>query len=137
MIPIVHAQPGTPEANYTQAQMVDRSTVERTIGQWKARFRCMGKDRVLEYTPVKAGKIANACAALHNICVRAGLPLVDEDDEDEEDNGAENGDRELGAQLPARHVRIAGEAVRRRLVARIPLLPPRAPFNPVRRHRRM
>lgn len=34
---------------------------------------------MLHYTPITSGKIINACAALHNICLDADVPLsIDE-----------------------------------------------------------
>ncbi|KAG8237368.1 hypothetical protein J437_LFUL017437 [Ladona fulva] len=38
-----------------------------------ARFCCLLRHRVLEYTPPKAGCIVNACAVLHNMCLRSGV----------------------------------------------------------------
>lgn len=54
--------------------MSARCAVERCIGLLKARFRCLLRHRVLEYAPEKAGRIVNACAILHNMCVKARVP---------------------------------------------------------------
>ncbi|XP_018403085.1 PREDICTED: putative nuclease HARBI1 [Cyphomyrmex costatus] len=37
--------------------------------------------RTLEYAPEKAGQIINACAVLHNMCIRANIPLPPEPEE--------------------------------------------------------
>lgn len=55
--------------------------MERCIGILKKRFRCLLRYRTLEYTPEKAGQIINACAVLHNMCIRANLPPPPESDE--------------------------------------------------------
>ncbi|KAJ8911804.1 hypothetical protein NQ315_014228 [Exocentrus adspersus] len=41
----------------------------------KKRFRCILKERVLKYSPYKAGQIINACCVLHNMCIRGNVPL--------------------------------------------------------------
>lgn len=46
----------------------------------KNRFRCLLKDRVLHYDPLKAGRIINGACVLHNMCVRANLDLDIEED---------------------------------------------------------
>jgi len=106
--------------------------VERTIGHLRNRFRCVSKHRVLEYAPEKAGQIVNCVAVLHNQCVRAGIPLPDEDDSSDSDE--ENEDQQNN---PANRDLLRNEArrVRDRIVARIPPVQVQ-PFNPRRRHRR-
>jgi len=47
----------------------------------KKRFRCLLRYRTLEYIPEKAGQIINACAVLHNMCIRANLPPPPEPEE--------------------------------------------------------
>lgn len=54
MTPIVNARPGTPEFNYTEAQMRSTNCIERCIGVLKARFRCL---------------------ILHNICIDGNLEM--------------------------------------------------------------
>ncbi|KAJ8909522.1 hypothetical protein NQ315_011200 [Exocentrus adspersus] len=44
-----------------------RNTVERAIGTFKSRFRCLLKHRTMHYNPTRAATIINACAILHNI----------------------------------------------------------------------
>lgn len=43
----------------------------------KGRFRILGKDRILRYSPQKSGVIINSCAVLHNIMVDAGITVDD------------------------------------------------------------
>lgn len=45
----------------------------------KLRFRCLLKHRILHYSPERASKIINAVAVLHNMCIDANLPNVDEE----------------------------------------------------------
>ena len=52
----------------------------------KTRFRCILKDRVLKYHPLKVGQIVNAVCVLHNMCMRANIPLDDVYDEENDDN---------------------------------------------------
>lgn len=66
---------GSPGYRYTQAQCSTRNCVERCIGVLKGRWRCLRKDRVLHYCPLKAGYIINACAVLHNIALHRNEPL--------------------------------------------------------------
>lgn len=75
MTPFADPAPNTPEALYNNAHKITRSTVERCIGVLKTRFRCIMGERKLRYSPEKAGTIMYACAILHNMCIRAGLPI--------------------------------------------------------------
>lgn len=67
MTPVLNAPLGSPEEHYTKKHCSARNVVERCIGVLKARWRCLLAHRVLHYAPVKAGRIVNACAVLHNI----------------------------------------------------------------------
>lgn len=67
MTPILNADPGSPEAYYTEKHIKAQNIIERTIGVLKTRFRCLLVHRVLHYQPQVAGCIANACVILHNI----------------------------------------------------------------------
>lgn len=59
------------------------------VGVLKGRFRCILKERVLHYHPLKAGQIINTVCVLHNMCVRANIPLED-DPMPEDDHMPEN-----------------------------------------------
>lgn len=75
MTPILHTEPGSAEEYYTENLCRVRSTVERTIGVLKARWRCLLAHRTMHYDPIKAGRIVNACVVLHNICNAARVPV--------------------------------------------------------------
>lgn len=74
---------------YNVSHKKTRHQVERCIGAWKSRFRCLCKQRVLMYSPATSGSIITACAVLHNIMVDAKYPLPPEaeiaDEMDDED----------------------------------------------------
>jgi len=81
LTPFPEVQPGTQEEYFNRRRSTTRSTVERCIGVMKKRYRCLLRYRTLEYTPEKAGQIINACAVLHNMCIRANLPPSPEPEE--------------------------------------------------------
>ena len=89
MTPIVNALPGSPEFLYTQHHIRTRVSVERCNGLLKARFRCLSSDKLLRYAPDIVGNIVNACAALHNICIRGNLQADFEVPIDQEDDNHE------------------------------------------------
>ncbi|KAJ8915388.1 hypothetical protein NQ315_008275 [Exocentrus adspersus] len=66
MTPLPDALPNTPEAVYNERHIRTRNVAERGFGVWKARFRCLRKDRVLHYSHAAAARIIYACAVLHN-----------------------------------------------------------------------
>ncbi|XP_065306653.1 putative nuclease HARBI1 [Dermacentor albipictus] len=68
---------GSPAAIINAAHSSLRSLVERSIGVLKMRFRCLQRHRALYRGPVFTSKITEACAVLHNLCVRAELPEPD------------------------------------------------------------
>lgn len=82
MTPIDNAVEDSPEGRYNYVQKRARSTIERTFGILKGRWRCLLAARELHYSPEKAGKIIIACCVLHNICNRAGIdvPELGEDE---------------------------------------------------------
>ncbi|KAG6453914.1 hypothetical protein O3G_MSEX008405 [Manduca sexta] len=73
MTPVVGALDDSPAGNYNAIQKRARSTIERTFGILKGRWRCLLGARQLHYSPEVAGKITIACCVLHNICNAAGL----------------------------------------------------------------
>ncbi|XP_046976343.1 putative nuclease HARBI1 [Vanessa cardui] len=74
MTPILNAEPGSQEEEYTRRHVQARSRIERCFGLLKARWRCLLRHRVLHYHPDMARKITNACCVLHNIAVSARIP---------------------------------------------------------------
>lgn len=79
MTPYRSAQERSAEAIFNTKHAKARNIVERTIGVLKTRFRCLLGARQLHYNPAKAIKIANVCAALHNICIEYGSNIINED----------------------------------------------------------
>jgi hypothetical protein len=73
MTPIPHAAQGTPESQYNHFHGRTKTCIDRCISKLKGRWRCLQK-KPLHYTPHRAAKIINACAVLHNLCVKANLP---------------------------------------------------------------
>lgn len=96
LIPILHANEGSPEYRYTNNHCLVRNSIERVFGVLKGRYvntylflfinikkkillwvplfffyrwRCLKKDRVLHYKPQKAGIIINCCAILHIMAI--------------------------------------------------------------------
>lgn len=59
-------KPGSPEADYNSLMGHTRSLVEQTFGQWLNKWRAIGKEERLHYTPEKARDIVVATAVLHN-----------------------------------------------------------------------
>ncbi|KAH7973747.1 hypothetical protein HPB49_004825 [Dermacentor silvarum] len=68
-------------AAFNTAHSSLRSLVERCIGVLKMRFRCLQRHWALYYGSVFTSKIIAACAVLHNLCMRAGLPEPDDTSE--------------------------------------------------------
>ena len=64
------------EVRYNDVHTRARSVVERAIGLLKCRWRCLDASggRLL-YHPRKVCQIIRACAVLHNVAHRVGLPL--------------------------------------------------------------
>ncbi|XP_030028301.2 putative nuclease HARBI1 isoform X2 [Manduca sexta] len=73
MTPVVGALDDSPAGNYNAIHKRARSTIERTFGILKGRWRCLLGARQLHYSPEVAGKITIACCVLHNIYNAAGL----------------------------------------------------------------
>ncbi|XP_053969208.1 putative nuclease HARBI1 [Anastrepha ludens] len=69
MTPFRSPTTGSAEGNYNKIHAKARNTIERTIGVFKNRFRCLLGARELYYEPMKVCQIVNVAAALHNICM--------------------------------------------------------------------
>ena len=100
-----------------------RSLIERCNGLLKMRFRCLLKHRVLHYSPPVASKIIYTCAVLHNMCIIQNIPLLLENDNDEElDFGIYNDENYNENNIPERNVRrinpelAAGRNIQRRII---------------------
>ena len=85
--------PATPaEQAFNDSHATTRTHIERVFGWWKSRFRCISRSAGgLRLRPLKSCEVIVVTAMLHNIAVRAGLPLPDvaeNDDEDDDDPAA-------------------------------------------------
>lgn len=112
LTPFQNPAPNSPEERYNHAHKITRSSIERCIGILKIRFRCLLGERRLRYDPMKVGIFVNTCAILHNMCIRAGIELP-------QDERAENHDLFLfgnGNDIP-RHRNIQqGDQTRQHIV---------------------
>lgn len=88
MTPNLGVLPNTPGDRYNQGHARGRNCIERTNGVLKTRFRCILGERGLRYSPEKAASIISACCILHNMCIRARIPL--EENVEEDPNGQIN-----------------------------------------------
>ena len=68
------------QERYNAAHKRARSAIERCIGIWKMRWRCLTKH--IMFQPARASRIIAACGALHNFAVDHHLDLQDEIDVD-------------------------------------------------------
>ncbi|KAM7281551.1 putative nuclease HARBI1 isoform X1, partial [Ixodes scapularis] len=69
---------------FNKAHSSIRSVVERCIGLFKNRFRCLQRHRALYYHPSTATVIISACTVLHNICLALSEPEPESDSDPEE-----------------------------------------------------
>lgn len=88
LTPVSNAVEDSPEGRFNALQKRARSTIERTFGILKGRWRCLLAARELHYDPERAGKIILACCVLHNMCIKAGVsaPELSQDDFDFENS---------------------------------------------------
>lgn len=101
--PFRSTQENSPQARFNKNHTQARIIIEQTIGLLKNRFRCLLGARELHYTPQKATKIINVCAALHNISQYHGIELDEvienqelDDDPYENENIPNNDRRNVG-----------------------------------------
>lgn len=64
------------ETHYNEIVTSTRSLIERVIGVWKVRFRCVLGERKLRYDQTKASKIIITCATLHNYLISNGFDIM-------------------------------------------------------------
>nr|XP_026501076.1 putative nuclease HARBI1 isoform X2 [Vanessa tameamea] len=74
MTPYNNPAPGSAEETYNELHTKARVIVENTFGRLKNRWRCLCKDRVLHYKPLKCAQIVTACSVLHNIALDLRVP---------------------------------------------------------------
>lgn len=95
------------EVSYNTAHTRTRVIIEKCFGVTKQRFRCLHKSGgALTYAPGKCCKIIIACFILHNMCIQANIPIIDDDEDDAEDEGeseedSDHEDRDGGAIIRA------------------------------------
>lgn len=74
------------QRNFNRRIIGMRQSVERCIGIWKARFRCVMGERELRYNPTKVGHIIYACATLHNYLIANRFDILHDIDHNILDN---------------------------------------------------
>ncbi|XP_023248179.1 putative nuclease HARBI1 [Copidosoma floridanum] len=75
LTPLLNAAPNTPERRFSDALRGARCVVEQTFGIIKEIFRCLNKDRSLDYDPLFACEIVKACGVLYNFLRHNGIPM--------------------------------------------------------------
>lgn len=85
MTPYLNPNENSPESRYNQSHSRARNCIERCIGLLKMRFRCLLKERVARYSPNFVGKLVNACAVLHNLCINFNANLNFENENFDDD----------------------------------------------------
>lgn len=97
LTPVQHPATNS-EEQFNQAHGRTRSIVERAIGLWKQRFRCISKSSGgLKLNSSKSCSVIVVTAILHNIAVRENVPLLEEEEgviapADDEDSASDNDD---------------------------------------------
>ncbi|XP_012825361.1 myelin-oligodendrocyte glycoprotein-like [Xenopus tropicalis] len=75
LITPIHRPRSLADRAFNQAHVRARSVIERTFGVLKSWFRCLDKSGgSLMYSPTKVANFVGACAVLHNLANRHGLP---------------------------------------------------------------
>lgn len=72
------------EEAYNRCLKKTRFLSEQCNGLLKMRFRCLTRQRILMYSPERAGKIINSCIVLHNIMISHRIPYNPDEIELEE-----------------------------------------------------
>ncbi|XP_065358696.1 putative nuclease HARBI1 [Calliphora vicina] len=93
---------GLMETHFNEVHSKARCIVERSIGIFKARWKVLSNDKRSRYCPQKIALLANACAALHNICIKFKVDQytvisVTESTQIEVDVGAETNVTRIGS----------------------------------------
>nr|XP_055053771.1 putative nuclease HARBI1 [Misgurnus anguillicaudatus] len=100
------------EHSYNAAHARTRNLVERSIGRWKMRFRCLHKSAGgLRLKPQRCCAVVVATAMLHNIAVTGGAALPEEVDEEEEEEAGFHNPPELRDALHAAGVQTRNQMI--------------------------
>lgn len=84
---------------------------------WKSWFRCIHKSGgILCYVPEKCAKIVSATMLLHNYCIRKQIPLIFEEDHDEDPFDEQDPDDPDPRHEGALNIVAAGQIKRQRIV---------------------
>lgn len=78
MTPYRETQPQSMEEKFNKKHSTARVVIENTFGRLKNRWRCVCKDRVLHYKPIKCARIIVACCVLHNFALQHNIPDPDD-----------------------------------------------------------
>ncbi|XP_049886672.1 putative nuclease HARBI1 [Pectinophora gossypiella] len=119
MTPILDAAPGTAEANYNEKHMTARVVIENTFGRLKNRWRCLHKDRVLHYRPVKCARIILACCVLYNLGLNFGTTNMEDGDENRDLIHDSQRDENVYSQTGESTDLLRGRVLREQLVRRM------------------
>ncbi|XP_053572148.1 putative nuclease HARBI1 [Bombina bombina] len=69
------------EVKFKEAHRSTRGIIERAFGLLKMRFHCLDHSGgVMQYAPEKVAKIILVCCILHNIAIRRGIEIDDEEE---------------------------------------------------------
>lgn len=107
LTPVLRPAGGADE-RYNRVQRHTRNAIERGIGVWKMRFRCIHKTGgCLQSPPETCAKIIVACAVLHNICINNNVPETEPcdslpDDIDDDDTLQANTQQNSGTKVRSR-----------------------------------
>ncbi|XP_076128603.1 uncharacterized protein LOC143109685 [Alosa pseudoharengus] len=108
------------ERTYNVAHVRTRNVVERAVGIWKLRFRCLHKSAGgLRMKPHSSCAVTVATAILHNMAVRGGAPIPEKEkvESDEEEDGEVEVEVLYPPQRAALHA--AGVEARQLLIANV------------------
>lgn len=119
MTPLPHYPEGTRQFEYTKKICKARNVVERFFGVFKSMWRCLSYQRILMYSPDMAGKIVNACAALHNIRIQCNLPVHEDDNDFFQENNVDElhvNNRELAFIVNERGPRAIAQRIQKQIM---------------------
>ncbi|KAJ8349392.1 hypothetical protein SKAU_G00245220 [Synaphobranchus kaupii] len=94
------------EAAYNRAHIQTRGIIKRIFGILKSHFRCLDRSGgALLYSPCKVCKVVVVCCILHNIAIRAGVRLGEQEAEAEAEGEGDSDSDEEEPNAPLGEVR--------------------------------